>query len=82
MKNSNTSTLYNFCGSKMNFQKNHRGKMESKEKKETSCWECKYNDLKNDSFLGKCLWFEEHGREIKEIPPEIVDKGCKHFLEK
>lgn len=56
--------------------------MESKEKKKKSCWECKYNDLNNNTFLGKCLWFKEHGLEIKEIPPEIVDKGCKHFIGK
>ncbi len=46
------------------------------------CWDCKYHDLTGNTFLGKCLWFKEHGMEIKEIPPENVDKGCKFFIKK
>ena len=35
--------------------------------KKRSCWNCKYQDLKNDTFLGKCTWFPKHnkGKEKK-----------------
>ena len=45
-----------------------------------SCWNCKYQDLHNDTFLGLCLWFKIHKREEpKEIPSDMVDVGCKFF---
>lgn len=53
-----------------------------KKGKEKKCWECGYHDLTGNTFLGKCLWFKEHGKKIKEVPPETVDKGCKFFKEK
>jgi len=53
--------------------------MKTKKKNEKSCWDCKYHDIEGTTFLGKCLWFEEHGMAIKEIPPDRVDEGCKLF---
>lgn len=48
-----------------------------------NCWECVYNDLSGNSFLGICTWFEKHNRgKNKEIPPNVVDVGCKHFTSK
>jgi hypothetical protein len=32
--------------------------------------------------LGYCLYYEDIGEEKKEIPPDVVDKGCKFFEEK
>jgi hypothetical protein len=46
-----------------------------------SCWSCIYQQIAGDTFLGKCTWFSKHKRERdKEIPPEVVDVGCKHFV--
>ena len=49
-----------------------------------NCWDCQFNNFfPQDTFLGICTWFEKHGKgRNKEIPPEIVDKGCKHFQSK
>jgi len=48
--------------------------------KDKSCWNCKYQDVTTSAFLGTCTWFLKHKKgEDKDIPPEIVDKGCKHF---
>ena len=56
--------------------------LNDKTKKSISCWECRYIDLTGDTFLGRCLWFREHGLEVKEIPPNKVDEGCQHFQKK
>jgi hypothetical protein len=49
-------------------------------KKGTSCWNCKFNDLSGNTFLGICTWFAKHEKgQNKEIPPEVVDVGCKYF---
>ena len=46
-----------------------------------SCWECKYNNLQGTTLFGLCTWFGKHGKgENKEIPVEVADVGCKHFL--
>jgi len=48
-----------------------------------TCWDCKYQQIAGDTFLGKCTWFSEHKREKnKDIPPEVVDIGCKHFVQR
>jgi len=45
-----------------------------------SCWNCKYQNLTaQDTFLGVCTWFQNHGLQNKQIPPDVVDVGCKHF---
>jgi hypothetical protein len=47
------------------------------------CWDCSYQQIAGDTFLGKCTWFSKHKREKdKEIPPEVVDVGCKHFVQR
>jgi hypothetical protein len=47
---------------------------------ERSCWVCRYQDLEGETFLGRCTWFPHHGKgPAKDIPPEVVDKGCKFF---
>lgn len=41
------------------------------------CWGCGFQRLGGHlTFLGFCGWFEAHGRERKQIPPEVVDVGC------
>ena len=42
-----------------------------------SCWECSYNKIGGDSFLGRCKV-----RSLEEIPPHIVDKGCSKWISK
>jgi hypothetical protein len=51
-------------------------------KRKKKCWDCWYHDLIGNTFLGKCLWFKEHGKKIKEIPPKTIDVGCKFFKKK
>ena len=46
-------------------------------KEDKSCWECSNNKLGGTIFLGKC---EE--RNLKHIPPNIVDKGCPRWRSK
>ena len=46
-----------------------------------SCWECSYF-MGKDSFFGSCLYFETIGKERKEIPVNIVDVGCKLYVNK
>lgn len=47
-----------------------------------SCWECKYQQKGGNTLLGFCLYFELIGQEKKEIPQDIVDKGCKKWVSK
>ena len=48
-----------------------------------SCWDCSYQQIANDTFLGKCTWFSKQKREKdKDIPPDVVDVGCKHFVQR
>lgn len=48
-----------------------------------SCWNCDYQQIGGDTFLGKCTWFSKHNHEKdKDIPPNIVDIGCKHFVQR
>jgi hypothetical protein len=43
-----------------------------------NCWDCGLNKLGGMTLLGKCMWFDEP----KEIPPHVVDKGCKFWRSK
>jgi len=46
-----------------------------------NCRDCSYRQLANEKFLGRCTWFPKHKKEKdKDIPPEVVDVGCKHFV--
>jgi len=48
-----------------------------------SCWDCAYQQIAGDTFLGKCTWFSKRKRgKDKDIPPNIVDTGCKLFVQR
>lgn len=50
---------------------------------ERSCWNCGYQQIAGDTFLGKCTWFSKHKQEKdKDITPKVVDVGCKYFVQK
>ena len=47
------------------------------------CWDCGFRRDFENTFLGICTWFEIHGKGAnKEIPPALVEKGCKHWKKK
>ena len=41
------------------------------------CWNCIYQKIGGNTFLGECTYFSTVGKENKAIPPSVVDKGCK-----
>ena len=43
-----------------------------------NCWTCGLQQLGGINALGICKWFDKP----KEIPPDIVDKGCKYWRSK
>jgi len=48
-----------------------------------SCWNCSYQQIGGDTFLGKCTWFsKKNNKPDKEIPPDVVDVGCKQFVKR
>lgn len=44
-----------------------------------SCWNCAYQQIGGKTFLGICTFFATRGKDNKEIPPAVVDVGCKHW---
>ena len=46
------------------------------------CWTCQYQNIPKNSFLGECTYFINKGQKSKDIPPHIVDKGCKYYIKK
>ncbi len=49
----------------------------------TACWDCYFRRDFENTFLGICTWFEAHGKgPNKDIPPALVEKGCKHWKKK
>tara|TARA_Y100000310_G_scaffold203710_1_gene203980 strand:+ start:4355 stop:4576 length:222 start_codon:yes stop_codon:yes gene_type:complete len=48
----------------------------------SNCWSCSYKKEKQISLFGVCLYFLQIGKEAKEIPDNIVDVGCKHYVER
>ncbi len=51
--------------------------------KTKSCWNCNYQQIGGDTFLGKCSWFSKYRQEPdKEIPADVVDVGGKHFVKR
>ena len=45
-----------------------------------NCWDCKFIDMSGIYFPGRCNWFKEVKNEApKEIPGNMVDKGCGFF---
>lgn len=48
-----------------------------------NCWDCGYQQIAGDTFLGKCTWFSKHKREKdKDITPKVVGVGCKYFVQR
>jgi len=48
-----------------------------------SCWDCSYQNLAGVPFFGKCTWFSKHKQgQDKDIPSEVVDVGCKLFVQR
>ncbi|NLD81018.1 MAG: hypothetical protein GX642_07635 [Smithella sp.] len=48
-----------------------------------NCWDCTYQQIGGDTFLGKCTWFsKQKGEKDKDIPPKTVDVGCKYFVQR
>ncbi len=47
-----------------------------------NCWDCDYQQIGGETFLGMCTYFSAIGKPNKEIPPQIVDEGCKHWRPK
>lgn len=43
------------------------------------CWTCRSQELAGPAFLGVCRYFERLGRPPREIPPDVVDVGCKFY---
>lgn len=44
-----------------------------------SCWECRFQQIGGDTFLGLCRYFETKGQAKKAIPATVVDTGCKFW---
>lgn len=50
---------------------------------EISCWNCGYQIIGGITFLGKCSWFSVvKNANNKDIPPQVVDVGCKYFTKR
>jgi hypothetical protein len=44
-----------------------------------SCWTCGYCQHGGMTFLGICKYFETIGKPAKDIPPSVVDVGCRYW---
>ena len=44
---------------------------------QNNCWNCKQRKSKATDFFGKCTYFETP----KNIPSNIVDEGCKFWID-
>ncbi len=47
-----------------------------------ACWNCKFQKIGGDTFLGVCTYFSTIGKENKDITTPVVDKGCKFWSSK
>lgn len=47
-----------------------------------SCWNCGHQQIGGPTFLGLCTYFATVGKSNKEIPPNMVDVGCKQWIPK
>ena len=43
-----------------------------------SCWDCGLHKAGGITLLGACKWW----KEPRDIPPDVVDKGCNHWRSK
>ena len=50
--------------------------------KGASCWNCYYKKGRQMSVFGECTYFTKLGKQPKEIPSDIANKGCQYFLDK
>jgi len=51
-------------------------------KSNKSCWTCEYQKIGGPTFLGVCTYFATVGKPNKDIPPGLVDVGCKYWKER
>ena len=47
-----------------------------------TCWDCRFQQVGGNAFLGMCTYFKTLGKENREIPASVVDKGCKFWQAK
>jgi hypothetical protein len=47
-----------------------------------TCWGCGYQQIGGRTFLGICTYFATIGKPNQDIPPGVVDVGCKLWKEK
>ena len=50
--------------------------------KGASCWKCIYRKDKQMLIFGECTYFLKIKKPAKEIPSNIVNKGCNYFADK
>jgi len=43
----------------------------------SGCWDCVFHKGAGQTLLGYCHYFEQVNRPPKEIPPRMVDLGCR-----
>ena len=48
---------------------------DQKKSTQNNCWNCAKRKKGGVNAFGLCTWWDQH----KEIPPEIVDIGCKFW---
>lgn len=47
-----------------------------------ACWTCGFQKIGGHlTFLGICGWFLTKGKPEKPIPADVVDVGCKFWLQ-
>ena len=49
--------------------------LKDQKKSKNNCWDCGLRKKGGINAFGSCMWWDEP----KEIPSNIVDKGCKHW---
>lgn len=47
-----------------------------------SCWTCEFQKIGGPTFLGVCTFFATVGKPNKDIPPQMVDVGCKYWMQR
>lgn len=46
-------------------------------KPDKSCWTCEWGRLGGVVALPVCWWFVKSQGIVKEVPPHVVDRGCR-----
>lgn len=47
-----------------------------------TCWTCEFQKIGSSTFLGVCTYFSTVGKPNKDIPPNLVDVGCKYWKQR